>query len=337
MNQIYRLIKLNRAIKSHRAKLVLLLLADIFRMRHLFVRFDPAIACNLQCLMCPFSDPAFRKGSKPRFTDQDIKRIASLFFPLTYQLVIGCGAEPTIYKNYPSILELAKKYKVPFIGFTTNGQLLTKQSIQQIFNYSINEFTLSIHGVKKDTYERFMVNASFEKLLEVLKNSSELKQGARVATPAIRINYTVNPDNLEELETFFDVFGEYSIDILQIRPMVDLGNTQYVKHNLSQFFDKYQNIIDKLSDQCKKKNIVFLANKFDPDLTSDNPQSAIISFVLRYISPQCVWKDDFEWRYQTYSQFCRKIGWRKLLFSSIFKDAQELNQMKVHLGYDIYS
>ena len=48
MNRIYQLMKLNRAIKSHRLKLAGILLLHILKLRYLCLRFDPIIACNLR-------------------------------------------------------------------------------------------------------------------------------------------------------------------------------------------------------------------------------------------------------------------------------------------------
>ncbi|MBD3343730.1 MAG: radical SAM protein [Chitinivibrionales bacterium] len=336
MKQIYQLIKLNRIIKSHRIKLIALLLADIFRFRHLFIRFDPIIACNLRCLMCPFSDPEFIASKKPRFSSDDIKRIGGMFFPLAYQCVVGCGAEPTVYKDYLSILRMAKQYGVPHIGFTTNGQLLTQPKVRELFEIGIDEITLSMHGVKKQTYERFMVNASFEKFHEILAAIDESKKRPGIH-PGIRINYTVNPDNLPELADFFEEFGRYAVDVLQIRPMVDLGTTAYAASDLSHFAGEYQSIIDSLAEECRKRNITLLANRYDPSPSDNNPQSAMLQFAYRYISPQCVWREDLDWRNTSYREFCRKIGWRKILLKSIALPANKLHQMKNHLGYDIYS
>src|SRR5690554_6460991 len=87
--------------------------------------------------------------------------------------------------------------------------------------YAVNEIILSCHGVKKATYEEFMAGASYEKFHEVLGILKEVRDAGR-SLPKLRINYTANPDNLDELIDFFEVFGHYPVDILQVRPVMDV-------------------------------------------------------------------------------------------------------------------
>lgn len=105
MISIYKLMKMNRYMKSHQLKFALILFANILNLRHLFVRFDPVIACNLRCKMCYFSNDEFRKQNGGIFSEAEINRLAKYIFPKTLQLVIGCSAEPTLYKDFTEIVQ----------------------------------------------------------------------------------------------------------------------------------------------------------------------------------------------------------------------------------------
>src|SRR5258706_2568367 len=199
MDAIYKLIRLNRLVRSHRLKFAPVLAAHLLGMRHLFVRLDPIMACNLRCTMCYFTNDEYRKQVKGEFSSQEIERIAELFFRQTLQLVVGCGTEPTLYKDFPEIIHIAKKFKVPFVGFTSNGQLLTKDHISKFVEYGLDELTLSVHGVERGTYERFMGRASYERFHQVLRLVDEVKGERGSLVPSVRLNYTVNAENLAEL------------------------------------------------------------------------------------------------------------------------------------------
>ena len=60
----------------------------------------------------------------------------------------------------------------------------------------------------KGDYNRFLVSLNY--ITEVKKKYPNLK---------LRINYTFNEDNFDELTYFWKVFKDISIDILQIRPI----------------------------------------------------------------------------------------------------------------------
>lgn len=337
MDYIYRLIKLNRIIKSYRLKFLLILLCDLFGIRHLFLRFDPINACNLRCGMCYFSGEGYSKKVKGRFNESDIHRVAELFFPKALQLVIGCASEPTLYKKYADIVDLAKEYKVPYVGFTTNAQLLTKDSIRRIVDSGLDEITVSVHGVTEESYEKFMVNASFKKLIEVLDLLKRAKDERRSNTPHLRINYTVNEENLDELTQFFDVYENYDIHTLQLRPMADLGKTAYAYSALgSSERAKYDSILKTLAKECQSRGVSLLATKDDPNYLKKNKgTSYALPAVLRMIHPNKVWMSEFNWRTETYRQFCQKIGWRRILFKSIFLKREYFEQSNRFLTYEV--
>ncbi len=184
MQTIYRLLQLNNLVQSHRIKFGLAWAAQMMGVRHLSVRLDPVMACNLSCTMCFFSNDAFRKGSKGIFTEEEMQRLAHMFFPHALLVVIGCGAEPTLYPHFSNLVGLAKQYRVPNVGFTTNGQLLTREHIRQFISHELDELTISVHGTRKETYERFMVNASFEKLHSLLQ-TLDMEKG-RSKLPRLR-------------------------------------------------------------------------------------------------------------------------------------------------------
>ena len=142
--------------------------------------------------------------------------------------MIGCGAEPTMYKHLLHLVDLGRNQGVPFIGIATNGQLLTEEMIRAFVTESLDELVISVHGVTAATYERFMPPARFQKLIEVLETLDSIRQERNSRKPALRINYTVNPDNLKELADFFTVFGKFNIRTLQ-SGRLSISAPQYIQ------------------------------------------------------------------------------------------------------------
>jgi len=317
--QTEHLLRLNRLVKSPRVKFAGALALDVLGMRHLIVRFDPVLACNIRCGMCYFSDEAWLAANPvKRFSDEEIDRLADMFLPYTLQFHIGCGAEPTLYKNFPRLVELGKKYKVPFIGFTTNAQLLTEDKSKALIAAGLDEITISAHGVLRESYEHLMKRASYDRFHENLAALAKAKRAANSKSPRLRVNYTVNPDNLRELRQFFDVFGSYDLATLQVRPIMDLGETTYQNKDLGPFIAEYDEIMDELGVECRKRGIALLANREDPTYQSDNSSGFVYEkAVLRYVGPSHVWRDGFDWRTSTYREFQREVGYRRELLGYV--------------------
>jgi MoaA/NifB/PqqE/SkfB family radical SAM enzyme len=331
---IYKLIKLNRLIKNNFIKLIGIYSANILGIRHLSIKLDPSFSCNLSCLMCYYSSIEYRKNYKGSMTKKDIEEIARVLFPKALQVAIGCGAEPTLNDNFIYMAQQAVKYKVPNITIVTNGQLLNTDLINQIIELQIHEIVISCHGLSKNIYEKFMVNANFEKFQQVIKEIDHCKKLKNSNFPKIRINYTVNNENLEDLKNFSSVMSPYNISTLQVRPSFDLKGIYYNPISDDQY-PKYLDIIAKLKIECKSKGILLLANISDIKYSKSNKESVIASSVYLYLSPNAIRKANFEWDKISYNKYMIVSGKRKFIRNAIFAPQKNENLDK-SVKYEIY-
>jgi len=329
---VYTLLKLNSLVTNHRIKFFGLYLLHIFNKRYLAINLDPVLACNLRCKMCYFTDKEYVKKLKGSFKKDEIETIAETVFSRALKLQIGCGTEPTLYKNLPRIVELGKKYQVPYISITTNANLLTIEKIEALLDAGLNEFTISLHGVTKETYEGFMKNADYDKFHEVL---NFLKICKEKYTFKIRINYTFNNDNFLELKDFFKYFNGNIFDILQIRPIQKIGDTEYNNFDLSNIKDSYSETLNIIKKNCKKFNITLLAPNTILTKNKFNPTSVLFQYTFCYISPRSFWREDFDWKNESFNEFSKRIGWKNQIFSNIFKSKKQLESLSNHLNYEI--
>ncbi|WNH08562.1 radical SAM protein [Thalassobellus suaedae] len=331
---IYKLLKLNRSIKNHRIKFFALFLLHKFNKRYLSVNIDPILACNLRCKMCYFSDNDYVKSlkGKGQFKKEEIERVAKTIFSRALKLQIGCGTEPTVYKNLSDVVALGKKYKVPYISITTNANLLDEEKIEELLKAGLNEFTISLHGVNKESYENFMKKGNYEKFKNAFRAFEKLKAKYDFK---VRINYTFNKDNFLELKDFFKQFNGKSFDILQIRPIRKIGNSEYNDFDLEPIQENYYSIIQEIKRNCKENSITLLASDvlLKKDLVDDT--SFIANYTYCYVSPEKFWKEGFNWKEESFEEFSRRIGWSKRLFLNVFMSKDKLQSTPNHLNYDI--
>lgn len=318
--KIYKLQQINRLIRSSFLRNTVIWLAHVTRQRYLMVYFDPVLGCNLRCLSCYFSNEEKRKQLKGIIDKADIIKLAHAIFGNTYKLQIGCGAEPTLYKYNPEIIRLGREYGVKYIAMTTNANLLTEDDIIELLEAGLDEITISIHGVTAHTYENLMRNASFDKLISALKALTKVK--ADFPSFKLRLNYTINHLNIDELSDFFDVYGYFSTDILQLRALRDIGGEIKEVKTDELFYQKLNTVILKLENECKSRNITFIkpddferANEINDQKVEENPAYC-------YVSPKSFWKEDFDWRKETYRTYTKRTKYGLSLFKSIFKPHQ---------------
>lgn len=332
--RFYSLLHLSRKVKSSNIKLLGVYVLHLLGRKHLSVRIDPSMNCNLFCRMCYFSNMDYRKKNKGIIPVSDFKHIARVLFPKALQVYIGCGAEPTTHRNFMELVHLAKQYRVPDIGVVTNGQLLTPDQLIEMIDAGLNELTLSCHGVTKTTYEYFMTNSKFERFLSTLQLVSDRKRENKATYPEIRINYTVNNKNLSELSDFFSVFEKYQIATLQIRPVLNIGG-RYSHAISDEQIPEYNQIINQLKNQCKQNNVRLLANTSDINYQKKNTNKKVAEAVYCYIGPQTNSSLDFNWSAVDFKTFRTKTHWRKNTLRLLFKDKKS-SINKAAGNYDVF-
>ncbi|HTS10143.1 MAG TPA: radical SAM protein [Candidatus Eisenbacteria bacterium] len=335
MDRFYKLLQMNRLVHSHRLKFAGLLAMHYLRQRYLCLRFDPVMSCNLRCQMCYFSAPDFVKEHTGRFSWEQVERLAEVFFPWTLQLYIGCGTEPTTYKRFLDIHSLARKHRVPMVGMVSNGQLLTAEHVERLVDERLDELTLSTHGVTRETYERLMTRASFDKFLHLLETLDSIKRRKGLSAPQLRMNYTVNPANLDELSSFFDTYGKVNIRTLQVRPIIDFGTQQY-REKLDSYQSRYKGILTQLRKECERRQIRLLANFDDFLYSKRTTQAALHDEITVYIDPETISKAGFDYQHESYLAYCKRTGWSKSIARKMVLSPRRLEAQSTHLSYNVF-
>jgi molybdenum cofactor biosynthesis enzyme MoaA len=330
---IYKILKYNKLIKNFRIKSAGIFVLHALGKRYLAIYFDPVLACNLRCQMCYFSDEEIRKTMKGVLPQEHISLLGNAFFHRAIKLQIGCGAEPSLYKHNVEVIKLAKQKGVPYISMTSNGNLLSKDDLQSFFAAGLDELTLSMHGVYRETYEKLMTNANYDKFHEILTAVTALKQ--QFPNIKLRINYTVNKDNLMELSDLFVLYGKYSIDILQMRPIQQLGDTEYHNFSIEPIIQHYEETIGKVSTICKERKMVCLAPTLKSLIEPNNKNHLVVESTYCYISPKYIWRDDFDLINDTYELYSKRTNLGKLLFYDIFRKKSDYDSDIRNLNYTV--
>ena len=154
---------------------------------------------------------------------------------------------------------------------------------------------------------------------------------------SLRINYTFNEDNFKELEDFFTVFGMYSIDTLQLRPITNLGDTAYQNFKMDKIIPIYEEVIKKIKNKCKLKGVTLIAAPFAKNLISrSNSESLIYQYTYCYISPTAFWHEDYDWKNETYNQFARRKKISKEPLGNVFSSNRKIKELQTeNLNYNI--
>lgn len=322
---IYKILKLALGNRIPRpVKMAGLWAMFLLRKRVCGVFIDPVLSCNLRCRMCYFSDPERRKSLHGRMPDADIDAALDATLPSALKLQIGCGAEPTLFPRLPHIIKKGHEAGVPFISLTTNGMLIADGhvSLRELAEAGLNEITLSLHGTTPEIYENLMPGAKFHLLKTLAREIARVK---REFPLSLRVNFTINSLNITDLKgtKFWDLWEEGGVpDIVQLRPVQKIGDSDWSDFNLTPLIEDYHLTIAPIAEECRRRGIQCIyptkENILEVDKAQAGESALIEDLTYVYISPENCYKDDFRPRQEDYHQYHRRKKSLSKIFRAIF-------------------
>ena len=343
---IYTLLRYFSHLGGSRMKLAALWLMHVMHRRYVGVFIDPILACNYRCRMCYFSNEEERsKRRVGRLTNEQLEHIARALFHRVIKLQIGCGAEPTMdFEGALKLVRLGKQYGVPYIALTTNGALLTYDKLQVLIESGLDELTISLHGIHRETYENMMgPTANYDAFLQLLASIKQLK--SLYPRFDVRVNYTMNSDNVDELADFDSLFANIPINQLQLRPIRQIGMSDYTNFDLTHVVECLETIVRPLAQRCRQKGITVLfpeqsnIERFENTAQASPRENLIPLFTYINVTPRSYPCHDVHFETETYEQYCHRRHIARRIFKGIFASqaacAAEEESLSNSLNYDI--
>ena len=209
--------------------------------------------CNLMCIMCEehskysdFKEKLFAETGV-RYRRMPLEMIDKIITEATelgvQEIIPSTMGEPLLYKGIEKIFELAKDKGIK-INLTTNGTFPGKKVEEwaAIIIPNTTDVKISWNGATADTFEKIMINANFNKMLENLKVLIEYRDLYQKETGyfcRITLQLTFMQNNMHEL-----------VDIVKLATR--LGVDRIKGHHLWTHFKE----IEGMSMKASKESIV---------------------------------------------------------------------------------
>lgn len=223
---------------------------------------------------------------------------------------------------------MGRKYGVPYISLTTNGQLIGSGnvSLEALARAGLNELTLSLHGTTKEVYEELMPGASFDTFTKLTGEIARVKK--LYPDLKLRINYTVNSLNMHDLKgpKFWNMWQDGGQpDIVQIRPVQKIGESDWRDFDPAPLIDNYNDTIGAVINECSLRGITCLAPKREQIAAvageQDGTTALIEDLTYVYVAPGQCYKSDFDPKIETYASYHKRHHTVRRLLTATFRPA----------------
>jgi Predicted Fe-S oxidoreductases len=167
--------------------------------------------CNLKCPFCAGTYEKYPYGSMP--FDLYKKIIDEGSEKGLYSIKLNFRGEPLLHPQIAEFVAYAKQKGIIDVFFNTNATKLTEDIGEKLIKAGLDRLIVSFEGYTKDVYERNRVGASFDTVVENVRNFSRLRKKLNSSKPAIRLQTVAISTDESYLRLYREFWDKYADEI----------------------------------------------------------------------------------------------------------------------------
>jgi MoaA/NifB/PqqE/SkfB family radical SAM enzyme len=168
---------------------------------------EPAIACNLKCVMCPWREIA-KKVENHGIMTLAVWEAIRPYLDQVQSVDFTGGGEPLLQPNLGQWIADATEAGCE-TGFLTNGLLLGAEKLKKILDAGINWICISIDGATPEMYNKIRIGSDFDRVCKNVANIARLRTGN---VPKTMINFVLMNINFHQVEDIVHLAARLGID-----------------------------------------------------------------------------------------------------------------------------
>lgn len=220
VSRYHRVLTPRRAANAARVVLSYLLsrLAgrDVRWGRPFVLMVEPTNICNLKCPLCPSGNGDMTRP-KGKMDVDAFRRIFEQLADDLLLLMLWNQGEPFINRHLNDMVRLAKSRNVPTITSTNAHYIRTHQDAEDIVGSGLDEIIISLDGANAETYAKYRVGGSFDRVLEGIRHLTAAKRRLKADHPVVHLQFIIMKHNESEVEDIRRLAAKLDVDRLTLK------------------------------------------------------------------------------------------------------------------------
>ncbi|MFC1888101.1 radical SAM protein, partial [Candidatus Cloacimonadota bacterium] len=190
---------------------------------------EPTNICNLRCPLCPSGNGTLKRVKG--YMDYELFcRIIDEAKDRAFMIVLWNQGESYLNKDFSRMIRYASDNKL-FTLVSTNGNV--ELDPKEIIESELDSMIVSLDGATQETYNKYRVNGSLQKVLDNVSNIVAAKREAGKKFPLLRWQFLVMKHNEHEIEEIRRIADDMGVDNLELKSI-----QIYSKEDIDKFMPK---------------------------------------------------------------------------------------------------
>ena len=221
-----------------------------------WVQVEVTTSCNGSCIYCPRT--LMSKSWANRNMPLELFYELVPFLRHTGLVYLQGWGEPLLQNDLFEMIRICKD-RGKRVGFTTNGMLLTENTVRTLVDLQLDIIGISLAGTTAKTHNRIRKGTDINKIIANLERLCEIKAEKNTEFPAVHLAYLMLKSNFHEIKdilTLGKLLGAKEIIASNLTLIVDPKLSPEAVFNDTVRMDYYRNTLDKIRQQATRENII---------------------------------------------------------------------------------
>jgi MoaA/NifB/PqqE/SkfB family radical SAM enzyme len=222
-----------------------------------WVQVEVTTDCNAACVYCPHTIMKNRWTTK--HMPLDLFYEFTPFLKYTDLVYLQGWGEPLLNNDLFEMVRICKD-QGKRVGFTTNGMLLSEDTMRRLVGLDLDILGVSLAGATSKTHHRFRKGTDFNKVISSLERLCKIKAGQRTRLPAVHLAYLMLRSNFHELQEIVPLakrLGAEQIVASNLTLIMDPNLSAEAIFNDAGLVDHCRIALEEIKDRAARENIVF--------------------------------------------------------------------------------
>ncbi|MBW2108387.1 MAG: radical SAM protein [Deltaproteobacteria bacterium] len=230
-----------------------------------WVQVGVTTGCNAACIYCPRT--LLKNRWKDRHMPMALLENLIPFVGRTDLVFLQGWGEPLLHPQLFDMIRLCKK-RGKRVGFTTNGLLLTEETVRILVDLDLDVLGVSLAGTTAKTHNRIRKGCDFDRVISQLHRLQQVKQKKNSPTPVLHLAYLMLRSNFHELNGIVPLaerLGARQIVASHLTLLMDPCLAGEVIFHDTARLQAYREALEAITRRAETKGIVF--EHHDPALS----------------------------------------------------------------------
>ncbi|MES0363504.1 MAG: radical SAM protein [Desulfobacteria bacterium] len=230
-----------------------------------WVQVEVTTYCNGSCIYCPRT--LMQNCSANRHMPIELFNELIPFLGHTDLVYLQGWGEPLLNKDIFEMVRICKD-RGKRVGFTTNGVLLTEDTIRMLVDLQLDIIGISLAGTTAKTHNQIRKGTDFDQVISNLERLREIKDARNNLFPAVHLAYLMLKTNFHEIKEIVSLakrVGASQIVASNQTLIVDPKLSTEAIFNNTESTDYYRNTVSEIRNRAASENIIFDYHGIDLD------------------------------------------------------------------------